>query len=77
MRVDHNLVLVLLIASSGSIRFKATNVNVYDNKMDISFTTKTPDIVTCDMAGWNIIVETEKVPIDEIKVYVEGKEITK
>lgn len=74
---DHNLVLVLLTASSGSIRFKATNVNVYDGKMDISFVQKAPDIATCDMAGWHIIVETEKISIDEINVYVEGKEIIK
>ena len=74
---DHNIVLVLLTANSGSIRFKATNVNINEGKMDISFATKTPDIVTCDMAGWHIIVETEKVSIDEINVYVEGKEITR
>ena len=74
---DHNIVLVLLTANSGSIRFKATNVNINEGKMDISFTQKAPEMVTCDMAGWHIIIETEKVLIDEINVYVEGKEITK
>lgn len=74
---DHNIVLVLLTANSGSIRFKATNVNINEGKMDISFTQKAPEMVTCDMAGWHIIVETEKVSIDEINVFVEGKEISK
>ena len=74
---DHNIVLVLLTANSGSIRFKATNVNINEGKMDISFIQKAPEMVTCDMAGWHIIVETDKVLIDEINVYVEGKEITK
>ena len=72
---DHNIVLVLLTANSGSIRFKATNVNINEGKMDISFTQKAPEMVTCDMAGWHIIVETEKVSIDEINVYVEGNEL--
>lgn len=74
---DHNIVLVLLTANSGSIRFKATNVNINEGKMDISFTQKAPEMVTCDMAGWHIIIETEKTLIDEIHVFVEGKEITK
>ena len=37
---EHNIVLVLLTANSGSIRFKATNVNINEGKMDISFTQK-------------------------------------
>ena len=73
----HNIVLVLLTANSGSIRFKVTNVNINERKMNISFTQKAPEMVTCDMACWHIIVETEKVSTDEINVYVEGKEITK
>lgn len=74
---DHNIVLVLLTASSGSIRYKVTNINLIDGVMDVNFTTKAPELVTCDMAGWHIIIETEKVSIDEIDIFVEGKEITK
>ena len=74
---DHNIVLILLTANSGSIRYKANNINIEDGTMTVSFNKKAPDMVTCDMAGWRIIIETEKVVIDEIDIYVEGKEITK
>ena len=74
---EHNLVLVLLTANSGSIRYKANNINIEDGTMTVSFNKKAPDMVTCDMAGWHIIIETKKVSIDEINVFVEGKEITK
>ena len=33
-------------------------------------TKKTPEIGTCDMAGWHVLVETEKVEIEEIRVVV-------
>lgn len=74
---NHNIVLVLLTASSGSIRYKVTNINLIDGVMDVNFIKKSPELVTCDMAGWHIIIETEKVSIDEINVFVEGQEITK
>lgn len=74
---EHNLVLVLLTANSGSIRYKANNINIEDGTMTVSFNKKAPDMVTCDMAGWHIIIETDKVSIDEIDIFVEGKEITK
>ena len=74
---DQNIVLVLLTANSGSIRYKANNINIEDGTMTVSFNKKAPDMVTCDMAGWHIIIETEKVSIDEIDIFVEGKEITK
>lgn len=74
---DHNIVLILLTANSGSIRYKANNINIEDGTMTVSFSKKAPDMVTCDMAGWHIIIETEKVSIDEINVFVEGKEIVK
>ena len=74
---DHNIVLILLTANSGSIRYKANNINIEDGTMTVSFNKIAPDMVTCDMAGWHIIIETEKVSIDEIDIFVEGKEITK
>ena len=74
---DHNIVLVLLTASSGSIRYKVENINLNDGVMEINITKKTPEIGTCDMAGWHIIIETDKQEIEEIKVMVDDKEITK
>ena len=67
---EHNIVLVLLTASSGSIRYKVANVNLNDGVMEINITKKTPEIGTCDMAGWHVLVETEKVEIEEIRVGV-------
>lgn len=74
---NHNIVLVLLTASSGSIRYKVENINLNDGVMEINITKKTPEIGTCDMAGWHIIIETDKQEIEEIKVMVDDKEITK
>ena len=53
---DHNIVLLLLTASSGSIRYKVTNINLIDGVLDVNFTKKSPELVTCDMAGWHIII---------------------
>ena len=74
---DHNLVLVLLTAESGSIIHKVNNISVADGTMEINISRKVPDIGTCDMAGWHVLIETDKVSIDEIIVYEEGKLISK
>ena len=67
---NHNIVLVLLTASSGSIRYKVENINLNDGVMEINITKKIPEIGTCDMAESHIIIETEKQEIEEIKVMV-------
>lgn len=74
---DNNLVLILLTADSGSIRYKVNSIDINNGKMDISFKKEVPEIGTCDMAGWHIIVETEKVSIEEINVFIEEIEIVK
>ena len=74
---EKTLVIVLLIESSGSIRHKVTKASVKDGTMEVNITKKIPEIGTCDMAGWHVLVETEKVEIEEISVVVDGKEITK
>ena len=74
---EKTLVIVLLTESSGSIRHKVTKASVKDGTMEIKIKRVVPEIGTCDMAGWHVLVETEKVSIDEIMVVVDGKEITK
>lgn len=74
---DHNIVLVLLTECSGSIGHKVISVKTNGGIMEIKIERQVPEIGTCDMAGWHIIIETEKVSIDEIKVMVDEKEITK
>ncbi len=71
------LVIVLLTESSGSIRHKVTNVSVKDGIMEIKIERVVPEIGTCDMAGWHVLVETEKQEIEKISVVVDGKEIGK
>lgn len=68
---EHNIVLVLLTASSGSIKYKVENINLNDGVMEINITKKIPEIGTCDMVGWHIIIETDKQDIEEIKVMIE------
>ena len=64
------LVIVLLTESSGSIRHKLTKASVKDGTMEIKIERNVPEIGTCDMAGWHVLVETEKVMIEEIRVVV-------
>ena len=68
---EHNIVLVLLTASSGSIRYKVANINLNDGVMEIKIERNVPEIGTCDMAGWHVLVETDKQEFEEIKVMVE------
>lgn len=74
---DHNIVLVLLTECSGSIGHKVTSAKTNEGIIEIKIERQVPEIGTCDMTGWHIIIETEKVAIDEIKVIVDEKEITK
>ena len=67
---EKTLVIVLLTESSGSIRHKVTKASVKDGTMEIKITRVVPEIGTCDMAGWHVLVETEKVEIEEIRVVV-------
>lgn len=74
---NKNIVLLLVTATSGSITYKADSITINDGVMDVKISRHAPEYCDCMMAGWHIIVETEKISIDEINVYVEGKEITK
>ena len=68
---NNNLVLVLLEESSGSIRHNLEKFDINNNIIEISIVKKIPDICTCDMAGWHIIIEVNKINITEINVNVE------
>ena len=74
---NKNIVLLLVTATSGSITYKADNITINDGVMDVKISRHAPEYCDCMMAGWHIIVETEKVSINEINVFVEGQEITK
>ena len=55
------LVMVLLEEGSGSIRHNVDNVKLgSDSKLYISIRTISPEVGTCDMAQWHILVEPEE-----------------
>ena len=57
---DHQLLLVLLEEGSGSVRHevKAVTAGV---EPSVDITVLTPEIGTCDMAQWHILVETGRI----------------
>ncbi len=69
------IVIVEITKSTGSSKLKVSSVNIKDTTMVIRFNTRTPNIVTCDMAYWHIIIECtqeEIKGIETIKVYDSG-----
>lgn len=55
------LVMVLLQEGSGSIRHNVDNVKIgSDGKLYINIRRITPEVGTCDMAMWHILIEPEK-----------------
>lgn len=71
------LVMVLLEEGSGSIRHNVDNVKLgSDGKLYINIRSIVPEVGTCDMAEWHILIEPEAV-IDVAKesdviVYLDG-----
>ena len=55
------LVMVLLEEGSGSVRHNVESVKVaQDDKLYISICAIVPEVGTCDMAEWHILIEPEK-----------------
>lgn len=53
------LILVLLQEGSGSTRHKVDRVGTADGDTVISIQTITPEVGTCDMAAWHILIEPD------------------
>lgn len=57
----HYLLLVLLEEGSGSVRHQVEKVSVEpEGQINISVTSLVPEVGTCDMAQWHLILELEK-----------------
>lgn len=55
------LVFVLLEEGSGSIRHHVENVGITaENKLVVFIETETPEVGTCDIAQWHIMIELEQ-----------------
>lgn len=74
---NHFLVFVALEEGSGSVSHEVYGVEqTADKKLSISIVRNVPEIGTCDMAYWHIILELNKeyavASTDEILVYLDG-----
>ena len=74
---DQILVMVLLEEGSGSNRHNVDNVKLgSDGKLYISIRSIVPEVGTCDMAEWHILIEPEKdinvTSESDVVVYLDG-----
>ena len=77
------LIMVLLEEGSGSNRHEVKQAGFYgedENKMMIDITSLIPEVGTCDMALWHILVEPEAgidVSGEEaVKIFLDGENVT-
>lgn len=77
---DQILLMVLLEEGSGSIRHKVTRVANGIDGITVDITTIVPEVGTCDMAEWHILIEPETgvfaEDADDITVYIDGRDAT-
>ncbi len=77
---DQILLMVLLEEGSGSIRHKVERVANGADGITVDITTIVPEIGTCDMAEWHILIEPEAGVFagnaDDITVYIDGRDAT-
>ena len=73
------LLMVLLEEGSGSVRHKVERVANGADGITVDITTIVPEIGTCDMAEWHILIEPEicfAEDADDITVYIDGRDAT-
>lgn len=57
---QNNLALIYFTEHSGSITHEMKEVSINDNSLNINIIKKSPEYITCDMAGWFLILELDK-----------------
>ena len=55
----NNLIIIYITEPSGSITHDIKNISIKDNTIEISISQKSSEYLTCDMAGWLLILEIE------------------
>jgi len=74
------LLMVLLEEGSGSVRHKVERVANGADGITVDITTIVPEIGTCDMAEWHILIEPEACVFaedaDDVTVYIDGRDAT-
>lgn len=59
---SHSLIMVVLEESSGSVCHKVTGIAHYNDADYIAIDVITPEVGTCDMAEWHLLVEAPAFP---------------
>lgn len=75
---DSALVIAEVTKSSGSYKLKMSSVKIDDGVMSVKFKSSCPDIVTCDMAYWHIVIECTQAEADSltaIEIYENGNKV--
>lgn len=72
---ENILLMVLLEEGSGSVRHEVTDVFTYESgELNIAIQFHSPEIGTCDMAQWHILIELNKFyDTDAANVYINAK----
>lgn len=58
---ENDLIIILLSAGSGSLRFEVREVNITDSELEVRIKHNNPQLGTCDMASWLMFVEVDNV----------------
>lgn len=72
---ENVLLMVLLEEGSGSVRHEVKSVSKDDEQVFIEIDTQSPEIGTCDMAEWHILIETKRMEglkAENVTVYLDG-----
>ena len=69
---EQSLLILYIAEGSGSIRHRVDQVTVEDGTVTVTLVTLQPEVVTCDMAYWAILVPIDKGSAG-LPVEIEGK----
>lgn len=73
---DRMLLMVLLEEGSGSVRHRVERVATGREGMVVDITTIVPEVVTDDMAEWHVLIELEASALDDVTVFIDGRDTT-
>lgn len=63
-----SLVIIVLYENGSNIRHKVSDYSINNNIMEINIETIRPEFINNNMTGWHIIIEIDKVDIDDVVV---------
>ena len=61
---ENAVLLAYITANSGSVKYSVYDVTFGPNSVDIELSVERPEIGTCDMAGWFVMVFVPKVTVE-------------